>query len=47
VSPLKEGVIKIYLWNELETIPPIDEIIHLAGKAHDTKNKIKEQVLNQ
>ncbi len=34
-----DGVIKIYSWNQLEQIPPIDAIVHLAGKAHDTKNE--------
>ena len=37
VSPEKEGVIKTYLWNELESLPEVDTIIHLAGKAHDIK----------
>ena len=37
VSPQKDGVVKTYGWNELEQIPPVDCIIHLAGKAHDTK----------
>jgi nucleoside-diphosphate-sugar epimerase len=41
VSPLKEGVIKTFSWNELDSIPPVDVIIHLAGKAHDTKNQSK------
>jgi nucleoside-diphosphate-sugar epimerase len=35
----KDGIVKTYLWNELDDIPPIDAIIHLAGKAHDTKNR--------
>ena len=26
-------------WEQLSEIPPIDAIIHLAGKAHDTKNQ--------
>jgi len=25
-------------WGVLEQIPQVDAIIHLAGKAHDTKN---------
>ncbi len=37
VSPQKDGVIKTFGWNELEQIPSVDVIIHLAGKAHDTK----------
>lgn len=46
VAPQKEGVIKTYSWNELEQgyIPEVDAIIHLAGKAHDTKNQSKAQV---
>ena len=41
VSPEKDGVDKTYSWNDLENnmIPHVDAIIHLAGKAHDTKNK--------
>lgn len=45
VSPLKEGVERTFSWNDLEegNIPEIDAIIHLAGKAHDTKNRSKAQ----
>ena len=34
-----------YSWNELETLPwdNIDTVIHLAGKAHDTKNQSDAQ----
>lgn len=41
VAPEKDGIIKTFSWNDLNSncIPPIDAIIHLAGKAHDTKNK--------
>lgn len=41
VVPEKEGVIKTFTWDDLENnrIPEVDAIIHLAGKAHDTKNK--------
>lgn len=35
---LKEGVENIFTWEQLDTIPSVDAIIHLAGKAHDTKN---------
>lgn len=44
VSPEKEGIIKTFLWEELDNIPQIDAIIHLAGKAHDTKNKSAAEV---
>lgn len=46
VAPAKDGVVKIYSWNDLETgkIPQVDAIIHLAGKAHDTKNKAASDV---
>jgi len=43
VSPEKEGIIKTYSWDELELLPEVDTIIHLAGKAHDTKNKSEAQ----
>ena len=41
VSPEKTGVVKTFSWDDLETgvVPAMDAIIHLAGKAHDTKNK--------
>ncbi|RNC64758.1 NAD-dependent epimerase/dehydratase family protein [Proteiniphilum sp. X52] len=34
----KTGVEKIFTWKQLSKIPPVDVIVHLAGKAHDTKN---------
>ncbi|MDR1347298.1 MAG: NAD-dependent epimerase/dehydratase family protein, partial [Prevotellaceae bacterium] len=43
ISPEKEGVIKTFSWNELDQIPEVDAIIHLAGKAHDTKNQSESQ----
>ncbi len=35
-----------YVWNDLESghLPHIDAIIHLAGKAHDTKNQTEADV---
>lgn len=42
VSPEKEGVKFTYGWESLdnqEKLPEVDAIIHLAGKAHDTKNQ--------
>lgn len=42
VSPLKEGVYTTFSWDDLdkeECVPDVDAIIHLAGKAHDTKNQ--------
>lgn len=46
VLPIKEGVERTFSWKDLETesIPEVDAIIHLAGKAHDTKNQAKAQV---
>jgi nucleoside-diphosphate-sugar epimerase len=43
VSPKKEGVVITFDWTDLERkeIPDVDIIIHLAGKAHDTKNYTK------
>ena len=55
VAPKKEGVVKTFRWENLEVesgelkdengsrIEP-DAIIHLAGKAHDTKNKSAAEV---
>lgn len=41
ISPEQDGVIRTFSWDDLENnrIPRVDAIIHLAGKAHDTKNK--------
>jgi nucleoside-diphosphate-sugar epimerase len=41
ISPEKEGITKTYFWSDLENmeLPEMDMIIHLAGKAHDTKNQ--------
>ena len=46
VAPQKEGVVKTFLWDNLYTgeVPAVDAIIHLAGKAHDTKNKSAAEV---
>ena len=49
VSPEKEGVMKTYSWDDLEngSLPEVDAIIHLAGKAHDTKNQSRADVYFQ
>lgn len=42
ISPTKEGIRYTFSWDYLEKedcIPAVDAIVHLAGKAHDTKNK--------
>ena len=42
ISPLKDGVRFTFSWDFLDKekeIPEVDAIIHLAGKAHDTKNE--------
>ena len=51
VAPEKEGVVKTFAWKYIETtsfpmqqLPKFDAIIHLAGKAHDTKNQSASQV---
>lgn len=46
VTHQKEGVVKIYSWEELNgtSFSQIDAIIHLAGKAHDTKNQSSSQL---
>lgn len=46
ISPMKEGVSCTYSWDDLDTgrVPEVDAIIHLAGKAHDTKNQAAAEV---
>ena len=51
VAPEKEGVIKTFSWKGIEpasfpveNLSKFDAIIHLAGKAHDTKNQSAAQV---
>lgn len=47
VSPIKEGVRYTFSWDFLDKpdeIPEVDAIIHLAGKAHDTKNEAAADV---
>lgn len=51
VAPEKEGVIGTFSWKDIEptsfpmqNLPKFDAIIHLAGKAHDTKNQSIAQV---
>ncbi len=42
INPTKEGVRFTFSWDYLDKedgIPEVDAIIHLAGKAHDTKNQ--------
>ena len=40
----KKGVERIFGWDELGKVPPVDAIVHLAGKAHDTKSTSEAQV---
>lgn len=44
-APLKAGITRTFSWEDLENkqIPAMDIIIHLAGKAHDTKNRAQAQ----
>lgn len=46
VAPEKEGVVKTFSWEDLDAgrVPEVDTIIHLAGKAHDTKNQAAAEV---
>ena len=50
VTPDREGVVRTILWKDIEpdaflmqNLPKFDAIIHLAGKAHDTKNQSAAQ----
>ena len=51
VAPEKEGVVKTFAWNDIDmtssvmrSLPNFDALIHLAGKAHDTKNQSAAQM---
>lgn len=46
IAPEKEGVEKTYSWDDLDAgrVPEVDAIVHLAGKAHDTKNQSAAEV---
>ena len=49
VTPERRGIIKTFTWKDIESVdsiyelPRFDAIIHLAGKAHDTKNRSAAQ----
>lgn len=46
IAPEKEGVVKTYSWEDLDAgrVTDVDAIVHLAGKAHDTKNQAAAEV---
>ncbi len=46
ISPMNEGVRFTFGWDNLDDgqIPEVDAIVHLAGKAHDTKNQAAADV---
>lgn len=46
IAPEKEGVVKTYSWEDLDAgrVVDVDAIVHLAGKAHDTKNQAAADV---
>lgn len=46
IAPEKEGVVKTYSWDDLShgAVPQVDAIIHLAGKAHDTKDQTEAEI---
>ena len=44
VAPMKDGVQHTFGWDQIDDIPMVDAIIHLAGMAHDTKNQTKANV---
>jgi nucleoside-diphosphate-sugar epimerase len=43
VPDVQDGVVSINSWSDLNLAPNADVVIHLAGKAHDTKNTTAEQ----
>lgn len=46
IAPEKEGIVRTFSWDDLDVgkVPEVDAIIHLAGKAHDTKNQAAADV---
>lgn len=46
IAPEKSGVVRTYSWDDLDAgnVPDVDAIVHLAGKAHDTKNQSAAEV---
>lgn len=47
IAPETVGVEKTFAWDDLEredAIPPVDAIIHLAGKAHDTRSNSASEI---
>lgn len=46
IDPLKPGISFTFNWDDLDAdrVPDVDAIVHLAGKAHDTKNKAAAEV---
>ena len=46
VAPQRNGVVRTFSWEEMDAgrLPKVDVVIHLAGKAHDTKNKAASDV---
>ena len=46
IAPVKDGVEKTFSWEDLDAgnVPEVDAIVHLAGKAHDTKNQSAAEV---
>ena len=46
IAPVKDGVEKTFSWEDLDAgnVPEVDAIVHLAGKAHDTKNRSAAEV---
>lgn len=44
VQPEKNGIVRTFSWEEMDELPEVEAIIHLAGKAHDTKNQSAAEV---
>lgn len=46
IAPEKSGIMKTYSWEDLDAgqVPKVDAIVHLAGKAHDTKNQTEANI---
>lgn len=38
-----KNIVETYSWDDLDKVPSIDAVVHLAGKAHDTDNRSEAQ----
>ncbi|MDO4319897.1 MAG: NAD-dependent epimerase/dehydratase family protein [Bacteroidales bacterium] len=47
VQPARKGVAHTYGWDELDSLPPVDAVIHLAAIAHDVEGRVPDDKVMQ